>query len=109
MIRAGQLCKNCSGECRDKIVTRSLPDRVQCPECEGFGCELCGGRGDFELSVCPNKFVGEMQRMIPFFDLFENGTPPISGGALDQSAWFVSSYRQFKHEENTIAAEAFSE
>lgn len=43
---------------------------------------------------------------LPFIDLFGDGVPPVQGGVLDQSSWFVSAYRRLKFEENLIQLEA---
>ena len=38
-------------------------------------------------------------------DLFDEGLPPVAGGALDQSASFIEASRRFKIEEQRAKAE----
>jgi hypothetical protein len=40
-------------------------------------------------------------------DLMKEGLPPVAGGVLDQSAWFVSFYECFRSEQNRAEAEAY--
>ena len=39
-------------------------------------------------------------------DLFDKGMPPVAGGALDQSAWFLDAVGIFRHDEAQVKAEA---
>ena len=74
------------------------PILIECPTCSGLGCESCSD-GDFSIDGCPNSFCSEMVPAIEMIELFAQGLPPVSGGSLDQSAWFVAAARQFKSEE----------
>jgi hypothetical protein len=38
--------------------------------------------------------------MLEYADLYSMGVPPVSGGALDQSHWFLSAYRQIRADES---------
>jgi hypothetical protein len=38
-------------------------------------------------------------------DYFHDGLPPVAGGALEQSAWFLAAARFLKNDEMTIKAE----
>jgi hypothetical protein len=40
---------------------------------------------------CPNKYCASVVRLAKLADLFEKGLPPVAGGALDQSAWFIDA------------------
>ena len=40
-------------------------------------------------------------------DLMKQGLPPVAGGVLDQSAWFVSVYEAFRSEEAKAEAEVY--
>jgi hypothetical protein len=46
-------------------------------------------------------------RAIRMADLMKQGLPPVAGGVLDQSAWFVSFYECFRSEQNRAEAEAY--
>lgn len=46
-------------------------------------------------------------RAIRMADLMKQGLPPVAGGVLDQSAWFVSFYEVFRSEQNRAEAEAY--
>jgi len=46
-----------------------------------------------------------MAPLIPLADLFAKGIPPVSGGVLDQSAWFIQASRILERDEETIKAE----
>lgn len=39
-------------------------------------------------------------------DLFEKGLPPIAGGTLDQSVWFIEAARILSNEEALAKREA---
>jgi hypothetical protein len=43
----------------------------------------------FFIPGCPNTYVGELSEAINLADLFYKGLPPIAGGTLDQSSWFL--------------------
>ncbi|HUP80694.1 MAG TPA: hypothetical protein VM260_19245, partial [Pirellula sp.] len=70
---------------------------MQCPNCEGFGCGYCV-HGTIEIKGCPNEYCREVACVIPMIDLFEKGLPPVNGGVLDQSAWFVDAVRLLANE-----------
>lgn len=50
-----------------------------------------------------------MSSAVRLFELFEKGILPVAGGALDQSAWFLSAERQFRIDDATMKAEASNE
>jgi hypothetical protein len=35
-------------------------------------------------------------------DLYAQGLPPVAGGALDQSAWFIEASRRLKADEQQL-------
>jgi hypothetical protein len=47
-----------------------------------------------------------MATVINLADLFEKGLPPISGGVLDQSAYFIKTARILKQDDAKIRADA---
>jgi hypothetical protein len=46
---------------------------------------------------------------VSLFEMFEKGLPPVTGGVLDQSAWFVEAARFFEHQESQLKAESYRE
>ena len=85
---------------------------VQCVACEESGnvngsvCLECGGRGFISLNECPREFVGqELTEAINIASLCVNGVLPVSGGVMDQSAWFISVWQQLQSEQAKIDAE----
>lgn len=97
MIRCGQLCKTCTQTHCAEIDEQI---QIQCPICEGTGCEACNG-GHFPLQGCPQTFVRPMVAAIRLSDTFtKNQLPPVAGGSLDQSASFLSFVEQLEHEES---------
>ena len=42
-------------------------------------------------------------------DLFYKGLPPVAGGSLDQSAWFLDAVGIFRYDESQVKAEANGE
>lgn len=101
----GQLCRHCSDKrCEDK-GTDAEPIKIQCPCCNGAGCEECAF-GDFVVKGCPNEYCSSVVSAASLVDLFEKGLPPIAGGALDQSVWFLEAARILRNDEAQIRAEA---
>lgn len=61
-----------------------------CPSCHKRGCKECGGTGRFVIDKCPREFVGSaFNDLFRYAAMFERGLPPIAGGVLDQSPWFL--------------------
>jgi hypothetical protein len=105
LIRLGRLCRHCTDkECKDS-GTDAEPIEVECPGCNGEGCDQCA-HGEFRIVGCPNAFCKDMGPVVELCDLFEEGLPPIAGGSLDQSAWFIEAARRLKNEEARIRKEA---
>jgi len=77
---------------------------MECPSCAGRGCQYCDA-GFILVEGCPNRECGDIIDAIFAFDLFAKGTPPIVGGLLDQSAWFVEAAQRLRHDEAMIKAE----
>ena len=101
MIRQGELCRSCSdGKCRS-IGTEQEPLAIECPSCDGEGCDHCSD-GSVDVVGCPNKFCGEVSQVVRLGDLFSKGLPPVSGGVLDQSAWFIQAVGILARDEDQI-------
>lgn len=76
---------------------------MACPGCEEAGCDLCDGRGYFDLTDCPQRYVGrEMTEAINMAGMCGNGVWPGAGGILDQSAWFVDLFSVMEQEQSKI-------
>lgn len=114
MIRQGLLCRHCSDkECKDK-GTDHEPIEIECTACNGSGmqgteehkkpCDQCQD-GVFRVQGCPNRYCDGMGQFIELVDLFDEGLPPVAGGALDQAASFLEAARRFKTEEQRAKAE----
>lgn len=71
---------------------------------QGRLCEACDGKGYFEITQCPNQLVDrELAECLPLVDLFvDNGLPPVAGGVLDQSKWFLDFVRRVKSDDNRL-------
>jgi hypothetical protein len=81
---------------------------IACPSCNEAGCGDCGESGYVELTACPKRSIdlGTLEAM-RMADLMGSGLPPVEGGVLDQSAWFVSFYECWRAELNRAEAEAY--
>lgn len=61
--------------------------KAKCPECDD---------GHLTITDCPQApahISQEMHRTASLADLYAKGLPPVAGGALEQSAWFVEAAR----------------
>lgn len=86
-------------------MTQQQPAEIECTECAGMGCDLCR-QGWIEISQCPQKFIG--QQLIDDINIAEtcqSGVFPVSGGLLDQPAYFVELSHRIKSETNKIERE----
>jgi len=81
---------------------------IACPACNEAGCDDCGETGYVEITDCPKRCIDAgLLRAIRMADLMKQGLPPVAGGVLDQSAWFVSVYEAFRAEEAKAEAEVY--
>lgn len=104
MIRQGMLCLHCSDkECKDR-GTDAEPIEIECVACNGTGCDECA-EGVYRVEGCPNQYCSGLTQFVELVDLFDEGLPPVAGGALDQSASFIEASRRFKSEEQRAKAE----
>jgi len=106
LIRSGALCRACS---RNKCVDMPTPESpvvIACPICGEKGCDACDDSGYYELTECPQKMITDVVSFIRFADLFNEGCPPVSGGALDQANWFLDAAGQLKADDALVLAEA---
>lgn len=104
MIRHGKLCRDCNNQCKD-LGTDTEPIEIECPSCHGDGCTRCEA-GMIRITGCPNDHARCMSSTIHLIELFGKGVLPVSGGALDQSAWFLSAERCYRIEEALLRSES---
>jgi hypothetical protein len=55
---------------------------------------------------CPSQYCRSVNDAVRLFELFGKGILPVSGGALDQSAWFLAAERQFRIDEIAMRSES---
>jgi hypothetical protein len=48
----------------------------------------------------------EIQEVFSYVDIFKQGTPPITGGSLDQSKWFLSVANFVWSDDNKVERES---
>ncbi len=97
------LCRRCGTECLDRISESEYVE-VECPCCNGAGCDQCSD-GQFRLTSCGRKFVGgEMVRAINLANMADRHLPA-AGGLLEQSAWFVDLWQTMGSEQALIDAD----
>ena len=101
LIRQGELCRSCSdGKCRS-LGTEQEPIAIECPGCSGEGCEHCDD-GNVNVAGCPNRYCREVSQVVRLGYLFAKGLPPVAGGVLDQSAWFIQAVGILQRDEEQI-------
>lgn len=70
-----------------------------------MGCSTCD-QGYFLLTQCPQRFIGsELIEGINIVDGCQNGVLPVSGGLLDQPAYYMELSMRLKTETNMIERE----
>ena len=108
MVRCGELCGACGLQCGG-LDGAFLIACVQCNETGRIGgeiCEECDGEGYVQINECPREMVGsEMVDAINVAGMCSNGLLPVTGGLLDQSAWFLSLLESLNSETARIEAE----
>lgn len=103
LIINGMLCKQCVRECRD-IGSDQTPIEIECPNCDGAGCDKCR-QGMVRITGCPNEYCLSIAPLVSLAELFKKGIPPVAGGVLDQSVWFVEAARILDRESAMIERE----
>ena len=100
LIRGGQLCKGCGNTCKDDESEKL----IDCPTCLGAGCDQCND-GWIEIKGCPQQQCSGIGQVCQLIDLFNKGLPPVAGGALDQTQWFVNAVQYLATEEAKVKAD----
>ncbi len=110
-MTAGKLCAGCTTNRCVECPTDQDPCCIDCPECDGKGCEQCQERGQFLLTECPYKthLTPEVCELVYFANLYKKGVPPVAGGALDQSAWFMEACNAFWRDQEALSATRWPE
>jgi hypothetical protein len=77
---------------------------MQCTECGGEGCQHCD-EGWYMIKECPSKYIG--QELISDIQIVSASDQhlPVSGGLLDQSAWWFELRQLLRSEEHKITEE----
>lgn len=83
--------------CRDK-GTDTEPIEIDCPTCEGGSCGNCQD-GVVRIDGCPNDYCRPVINTVSMVELFGKGLPPVAGGVLDQSVWFLEASRILESED----------
>lgn len=86
--------------------TPQEPISIECPACNGAGCTHCND-GHVDILGCPQRECSSIVDAVELIDLFRKGLPPVSGGTLDQSVWFLDAARILEHEEAKLKAEKY--
>lgn len=84
--------------------TEREPIEIECPLCGGVGCTHCED-GSVAIDGCPNQYCREMVTPIRLIEHYRKGMPPVAGGVLDQSAWFLEAAETLEHDEALLKAE----
>lgn len=104
MVRCGSL------DGQDDPTPQS-PVLAICPRCDAKDkrCPYCSGRGTFRIERHPAQLVPAwVWSLCALADLYiEKGLPPIAGGSLDQSSWFVNAAMFIAHDRERILAERY--
>jgi hypothetical protein len=90
-VKYGAACKGCPGQlkCKDE-PSKTSPLEITCTACGGTGCGHCVF-GMAQITCCPLKLITpEVMDLMQLADMFGLGLPPVAGGVLDQTAYFVS-------------------
>jgi len=76
---------------------------MSCPVCNEAGCDYCGTVGTIEITECPQRLAGnDCVDLANLTDIYEKGLPPVSGGVLDQSNWFVTAAARLMNDEREL-------
>jgi hypothetical protein len=87
------------------LATKEQPLEIECPECNGLGCEQCNDSGYVSVEGCPTEFARPVFPTVRLIEFFEKGMPPISGGTLEQSASFLRAVSFFQQDEASLKNE----
>lgn len=102
------MCAGCGNKCLN-APSISEPAIVECANCNGLGCSECDERGEWHLTHCPHELLGNgIGELFVFSELMQKGLPPVQGGMLDQSQWFLDAARFIWNEHDRLEHERIS-
>lgn len=107
LILGGKLCRSCSPKHCKEQGSDQTPLEIECPSCNGCGCDDCK-QGMVKIEGCPQTYIRQVIPVVKLKELFNQGLPPVAGGVLDQSAWFMEACKILDREEQLNAAEEAS-
>ena len=61
--------------------------------------------GQIKIIGCPQTYCRDIAFAVKLSDMFEKGLPPIAGGALDQSVWFLDAVTVLRNDEAMMRSE----
>jgi hypothetical protein len=68
---------------------------MKCTACGGHSggeCIECDGTGKIRITGCPYEYVGpDVMELLIAATSMKEGTPPVAGGMMDQTNWFISA------------------
>ena len=91
LLAHGELCRGCGRTCNDK------PTDVNCLEIADFEDVY----STWKLAECPRQYVADIVDAVNLSQLADSHLP-VSGGMLDQSAWWLSCFMALKSDMNQI-------
>lgn len=77
-------------------------------DAQGKACQACEGKGFWELTECPRRFVGvRFSQEITLASYAARGLLPLSGAMLAQPYWFFDLIRVLENETNKIETQIY--
>jgi hypothetical protein len=87
------------------IVNPNQPAEIECTECGGIGCRHCD-RGYYRVTQCPQSYIGsELVNDINIVAQCTSGVMPVSGGLMNQPAYWLELKTRLEGEQNQIERE----
>jgi hypothetical protein len=83
---------------------------IECATCDegeyADDCPDCHGTQQVELTRCVFKETASVVDNVQMFELWlDRGLPPLLGGVLDQTAWFVNSANYYQSQRGKVSNE----
>ena len=79
-------CRKCKGTGKH--------EGAKCKACGGKvnKCKECDGQGEIDIECCPLLIIErDVWEVLKYAELYRNGLPPVTGGALDQADSFIAA------------------
>lgn len=90
------------------MVHPTEPTLAVCPRCgrKDDDCPSCGGRGTYVIDK--NAVPSIAYRVAQLAEMYlDHGIPPVSGGSLEQSNWFVEAANFVVSDRERMIAERY--